>query len=176
MSHLQQLLSHFQDRDTCLTETSILNENHVTLQNRQMPTQVNKSDGRRPGSTVGRYEVYDQSFQFLLCFFEDITGAAFECVSIGTLSSLYHPHLLCFLCLSRGKAKHWLRGLNGRGNVNHTLSCQWHPDMHHNFSMQVPLDRSYSTCRINYNDIACKLQVHLQLQYSKNHKHNPHTP
>lgn len=54
-----------------------------------MRTQVDESDGRRPGSTIGRYEVYDQSIQSLLCFFEDITGAAFECVKIAILSSLY---------------------------------------------------------------------------------------
>lgn len=31
MSHFQQLLSHLQDRDIGLTETSVLYENHVTL-------------------------------------------------------------------------------------------------------------------------------------------------
>ena len=54
-----------------------------------MRKQVDESYGRRPGSMVGRYEVYDQSMQYLLCFFGVIIGAALECVNIATLSSFY---------------------------------------------------------------------------------------
>ena len=54
-----------------------------------MRKQVDESYGRRPGSMVGRYEVYDQSMQYLLCFFGVIVGAGLECVNTATLSSFY---------------------------------------------------------------------------------------
>lgn len=88
MSHFQQLLSHFQDRDVGLTETSILYENHVTLPS---GLRTDRCESRLMSHMVEDQEaqVYDQSMQYVLCFFGVIIGAGLECVNTATLSSFY---------------------------------------------------------------------------------------